>query len=83
MRGAEWVEKRGTSINGCQAGLAVAQAMPGQQQIANVSGGSEHAQTCTHTHMTCSYTTKTPTCLGVSLLSPLQPGLSQWADMLQ
>lgn len=42
MRGAEWEENRITSINGCQAGVAVARAMPGLQQVANVSSRSEH-----------------------------------------
>lgn len=38
MRGAEWEEMRITSKNGCQASVAVARAMPGPQQVANVSG---------------------------------------------
>lgn len=36
-----------TSINGCQAGVAGVGAMPGQQQVANVSGRSAHERTNT------------------------------------
>lgn len=45
MRGAEWEEKRLTSINGCQAGVAVAKAMPVQQQVYKCQWSS-----CTYTN---------------------------------
>jgi len=38
MRGAVWEERRITSINRCQASVAVVRAMPGQQKIGYVSG---------------------------------------------
>lgn len=64
MRGAAWEEERITSINGCQAGMAVARAMPGQQQLANVSVQSTHVQTRTHTHRR---RRNRSTCFGASL----------------
>ena len=48
MRGAEREEKRITSINGCQAGVEVARAMPGQQQVVDVNGWSAHKRSPLH-----------------------------------
>lgn len=43
-------ERKITSINRCQTGMAVARAMPGQRRVANVSGRPSEAQTCACTH---------------------------------